>query len=38
MTNTKTLVSYSIMRPACLLGDRRYGKTSDLQKSANSEA
>ena len=28
----------SIMRPACLLGDRRYGKTSDSKKSANREA
>ena len=28
----------SIMRPACLFGDRRYGKTSDAEKSANSEA
>ena len=24
--------------PACLLGDRRYGKTSEMKKSANSEA
>ena len=26
------------MRPACLLGDRRYGKTSEREKSANREA
>ena len=32
------IVVYSIMRPACLFGDRRYGKTSDHEKSANSEA
>ena len=34
---SKTRLLNSIMRPACLLGDRRYGKTSDRQKSANSE-
>jgi len=27
-----------IMQPACLLGDRRYGKTSDWKKGANHEA
>ena len=34
----KKRIHSSIMRPACLFGDRRYGETSDLLASASREA